>query len=124
MKALAKIFVWWQQLDKENEELVRNVMIVSNLAIHLLIMPLPCHFRSAVLNFCNPWNPEMLVAVNSPVFTSEELDRFTKQNEICYVKSAPYIIQHPTKRIKSAGRLCWLFTKGCQAQPCSDIIYW
>lgn len=36
--------------------------------------------------------PEMLVTDNGSVFTSEEFKRFTKQNGIRYVKSAPY---HP-----------------------------
>ena len=36
--------------------------------------------------------PEMLVTDNGTVFTSNEFSRFTKQNGICHVRSAPY---HP-----------------------------
>ena len=34
--------------------------------------------------------PEMLVTENGSVFTSEEFEKFTKQNGIHHVKSAPY----------------------------------
>ena len=36
--------------------------------------------------------PEMLVTDNGTVFTSDEFNRFTKQNGIRHVRSAPY---HP-----------------------------
>ena len=139
MKALARSFVWWPQIDKDLEELVKNcndcqstrhlpplaplrpwewpqrpwarvhadyarpfmnkhfLLLVDVHSKWIEVRPVNNTTSTATVDqlrsiFATHGLPEMLVTDNGTVFTSDEFNRFTKQNGICHVRSAFY---HP-----------------------------
>ena len=136
MKALARSFVWWPQIDKDLEELVKHcndcqstrhvppvaplqpwewpqrpwhvdyagpfmnkyfLLLVDAHSKWIEVRPVNNATSTATVDqlrsiFATHGLPEMLVTDNGTVFTSEEFNRFMKQNGIRHVRSAPY---HP-----------------------------
>ena len=139
MKALARSFVWWPQIDNDLEELVKNcddcqstrhlppvaplqpwewpqrpwvrvhadnagpfmnkyfLLLVDAHSKWIEVRPVNNATSTITIDqlrsiFATHGLPEMLVTDNGTVFTSDEFNRFTKQNGIRHVRSAPY---HP-----------------------------
>ena len=139
MKALARSFVWWPQLDRDIENLVGNcddcqntrhlpsvallqpwewpqkpwvrvhadyagplmnkyfLIVVDSHSKWIEVRPVNNATSSVTIDqlrsiYATHGLPEMSVTGNGSVFTSDEFQKFVKQNGIRHVKSAPY---HP-----------------------------
>ena len=118
MKALARMFVWWPEIDKDTENSVVSCpnckenqstpqAYPTNSATSTVVIEL---LRTSFARF---GIPETIVTDNGPCFVSEEIEMYFQMNGIKHITSAPY---HPASN-GLAERAVQVLKKGLKKLP-------